>query len=372
MLRRSLQIERSHEAKYGFDSSAADSSRVYLAWVLERKGSYPEAAQLLREAAELDKRTKGADSPDYLNCLHNYAGALIDAGDLDAAEDADRQVLSLREKILGPDHPDLYYPLNNLGYILLDKGEWAASLPFLQRGYDMRRRTPHAETSIATILNNLGRAMLEKGDYSEAEKYFTQALALVQKGNARANLREAAILSNIGLLHFDRGDYAGAEKYQQQALEMRRDVGGEEHPDVATSLIEVAEIWVFEGDPKTAEPILRKALDIREKKFNPWHPAIIAAEVRLGEALTLEGDAEQAEPILQKALMSARSEPFALSPWRVAEAESALGACLLAQKNVAEGEELLHKSQPALSKHPRPEFREPANARKAPTHAHVA
>jgi tetratricopeptide (TPR) repeat protein len=153
---------------------------------------------------------------------------------------------------------------------------------------------------------------------------------------------------------------------------MRRILGGEDHPDVATSLIEVAEIRVFEGDPKTAEPMLRKALEIRQKKFNPAHPAIIAAEVRLGEALTLEGRAEEAEPILRKAVVSAHSEPFALSPWRIAEAESALGACLLAQKNVAEGEELLRRSAGPLRSHPRPEFREPANARKALPHARVA
>lgn len=363
LLRRSLQIQRTLESKNILDENSADASMVYLAWVLERKGNYSEAAGLLREAVDLDKRTKGADSPDYLNSLHNYAGALIDAGDFNAAEEADRQVLALREKISGPEHPDLYYPLNNLGYIMIEKGEWAEAVPFLQRGYEIRHKMPHSEISVATALNNLGRAMQEKGDYAEAERYLTTALALVQKANPRPNMRQAAITSNLGLLAFDKGDYAAAEQYQLKAVEMRRSLGGEDHPEVASSLIEVAEIKVFQGDPKAAEPMLRKALEIREKKFNAEHPAIIAAEVRLGEALTLEGHPEQAEPLLRKAVASAHAEPFALSPWRIAEAESALGACLVAEKHNAEGEELLHKSAAALRSHPRAPFRVPADTR---------
>ncbi len=366
ILRRALAIYRRS------DPNAGDSPRVYLAWVLERKGSYPEAAQLLREAVDIDKRTKGPDSPDYLNSLHNFAGSLIDAGDLDGAEAADRKVLEGRTRVSGENHPDLYYPLNNLGYILLEKGEWAEAVPFLERAYAIQRKLPHSEASMAASLNNLGRAMQEKGDYMEAEKDFNQALALTEKANGRAGWRAAAIIANLGLLQFDKGDYAAAESYELQALAMRRSLGGEDHPDVATSLIEVAEVQVFQGDPKTAEPMLRKALAIREKKFNPGHPAIIAAEVRLGEALTMEGKLEEADAVLRTALASARSQPFALSPWRIAEAESALGACLVAEKRTAEGEQLLRASEPALRKHPRSAFRHPADARGGFVHVRSA
>jgi tetratricopeptide (TPR) repeat protein len=365
LLRQALAIDREQ------DQNAGDGARVYLSWVLERKGSYPEAAQLLREAVEIDKRTKGVDSPDYINALHNFAGSLIDSGDLDGAEAADRQVLAMRSKVMGEDHPDLYYPLNNLGYILLEKGDWAQALPFLQRAYTIVRKLPHSENTQATVLNNIGRAMQQKGDYTEAEKYFDQAIALVHKHNGQTSWREATITANLGNLQFDRGDFAAAESYELQALEMRRSLGGEDHPDVASSLIEVAEIRIFQGDPTTAEPMLRKALAIREKKFNPGNPAIIVAEVRLGEDLILEGNLSEAEPLLRKASQSAHSEPFPLSPWRVAEVDSALGSCLVAEKQTAQGEELLRNSEADLRKHPRPAFRVPVSMR-GMSHSHAA
>ncbi len=372
LLRRSLAIQRSLEAKDKSDPNNADSARVYLAWVLERKGSYAEAAQLLGEAVDIDKRTKGADSPDYINSLHNYAGALIDSGNLNAAEAADREVLELREKILGPNHPDLFYPLNNLAFISLERGDWAQALPLLQRAYAIRTAMPHPGSSVAVILNNLGRAMQEKGDYAGAERDFNQALALIQKANGRASWSEAKITANLGLMEFDKGDYTAAESYSLQALEMRRTLGGDDNPDVASSLIEVAEVRVFEGDPETAEPMLRKALEIREKKFNPGNPAIIAAQVRLGEALILEGKVDEAETVLRQAVASAHAEPFPLCGWQVAEAESALGAALVAEKRITEGEELLHRSEAELQKHPRPAFRHPVTSRSTLFHSHRA
>jgi serine/threonine-protein kinase len=72
VLRRALAIYRHQDPDNGSEA------RIYLAWVLERKGDFPDAAQLLQEAVEIDRRTKGADSPDYANSLHNLASDLID------------------------------------------------------------------------------------------------------------------------------------------------------------------------------------------------------------------------------------------------------------------------------------------------------
>jgi len=78
-----------------------------------------------------------------------------------------------------------------------------------------------------------------------------------------------------------------------------------------------------------------------------------------------EGQESAAEPILRDALASARAAPFALLPWQVAEAESALSVCLTAQHRNAEAEPLARQSRAGLQQHPRPVFREHAGARLA-------
>jgi tetratricopeptide (TPR) repeat protein len=109
LLRHALTIK--HQLHDDSDSGIEN----FLALVLERKGDYQEAAELLRQAFEISRRTQGTDGPDYVAALHNLAGTLIVAGDLSGSETMERQSLDIRRRILGEWHPEVYYSLNNLG-----------------------------------------------------------------------------------------------------------------------------------------------------------------------------------------------------------------------------------------------------------------
>jgi eukaryotic-like serine/threonine-protein kinase len=358
ILRRALALD--HELNS--DSGA----REYLALLLERKGSYPEALQLLRELVEFRRREDGTDSPSFGIALHNLAGALIDAGDLTGAETTERQSLELERKLVGDHHPDLAYPLNNLGFLLLEEGDWAAAEPVLRENLELVR-TSLGEKNVrfGGALNNWARVLQEKGDYDQSEIAFKQALQTIIQATGPQGWSVAKVIANLGLLRFDRGDYAGAERYARQALDMDHKLGGDENPQTALVLVELAEDRAFQGDAASADPLLRQALAIRKKEFSQGNPNIIAVEVRLGEALTAEGKAREAEPVLRDAFASARSAPFPLLPWQIAEAQSALGTCLMALNRASEAEPLLAASQADLQKDPRPAFRQP---RRPPAH----
>ncbi len=350
ILRQAVALDR--------ELNAGSGARNYLALLLERKGNYPEALQLLRETVEVDRRISGADSPSYATSLHNLAGALIDAGDLTGAEATERQALDLSRKIGGNDHPDLGYPLNNLGFLLLEKGDWLAAEPVLRENLELIHKTLGEKNArYGAALNNWGRVLQQKGDYDQAEATFKEALATLVQANGPVGWAVAKVTANLGLLQFDRGDYAGAEHYARQALEMDHKLGGEENPAAASALIDLAEDRAFQNDAAGAEPMLRQAVAIRRKEFSPGHPNVIAAEVRLGEVLTAEGKTVEAEPLLREALASAQSAPFALLPWQIAEAQSALGTCLVASNKTLEGDQLLRASSADLEKDPRPAFR---------------
>ncbi|HLX82773.1 MAG TPA: serine/threonine-protein kinase [Terriglobales bacterium] len=351
VLRRSVALDRELNS---------DTSRGYLALLLERKGEYPEALRLLRESVDYQRRINGADSPTFALSLHNLAGALIDAGDLAGAEATERQSLALQRKLLGEDHPDLAYPLNNLGFLLLEEGKWEEAEPVLRENREIVSKALGEKSArYAAALNNWARMLQQKGDYDQAGRIFNQALEIITQANGAAGWSTAKVTENLGLLQFDRGDYAGAEAYARRAFEIVHKLGGEENPQAAALLIDIAEDRAFQGDPASAEPLLRQALAIREKEFSPGHPNVIATEVRLGEVLTAEGKAAEAEPVLRDALASARSAPFPLLPWQIAEAQSALGACLVALNRAPEGEQLLKTSQTDLRKDPHPAFRQP-------------
>ena len=162
ILRTSLTIARKQKIDLG------DNSRDYLALVLERRGAYQEARQLLREAVEISRRFKGTESGSYFVHLHNLAGASIDAGDLTEAETTERQALAVRRRIVAADHPDLGYPLNNLGWILLARGDWKDAEPVLHEALEIRRKAlgekhPLFAASLANWARVLGARRLRAG-----------------------------------------------------------------------------------------------------------------------------------------------------------------------------------------------------------------
>jgi len=359
VLRQALEIDRKHSGNDGGEV------RNYLALVLERRGEYAEAGVLLKEAVAIDARTKGVDNPEYAISLHNLGSALIDQGDLNGAEARLRETLAIRRKVLGRDHPMTAMTLNNLGFVLLEKGEPAEAEPFLRETLDVNyERYGQHHPRLAPGLNNWARMLQEEGRYADAAKYYEQALAVLRDGNMFTSWPASQVLLNMGLLEFDEGHYPAAETWAQQSLEMKRKLGGDNSLALDSALIALAEAELFQGDAGSAEPLLRQALEKRQSKYPAKHPEVVAALVRLGEDLIAEGKEVEAEPILRQAVTAARTAPFPLLKWQVAEAESALAACLEAEhRGEEEAQRLEKESESGLQAHPRVVFRKTAASR---------
>lgn len=350
VLRRALAIDRIYGNDLGGDT------RLYLARVLQHRGDYAETALLRQEATEIVKRTQGADSPDYLIALHDFASALVDRGDLLGAEKSERQVIEVRRRI-APDHPDIGYSLNNLGWILLEEGNWKDAEPLLRENLEITAKLGSGNDRLATATTNWAHLLQEKGDYAGATAAYGDALQRMLQLRGPESWQVAKVRTNLAALKFDRRDYAGAEADFSNILPLARKMGGDDHPIVATLLIDLAEAKMFQGNSADAEPLLRQALSIRQKRLNPGNPAILLAETRLGEALVAEGRAAEAEPGLREALKSAQDSPFTLVRWEVGEPEAGLGMCLSALGRQQEAEALLRQAASDLEHDPRPAFR---------------
>jgi len=354
------------------DPSLGSAARDYLARLPETKGEYLEAARLLREAVDIDRRTVGTDDPRYTASLHNYAGALARLGDLYTAEPMLRESLATERRVLGNTHPDLGYPLNLLGVVALEQGDWRKAEPLFRESLSIWSHVAN-HGLVLTSLTNWGRLLDARGKYTEARRYFERAVDLTRPQPDQP-VSTAWVSSRFALSEFDAGRYAVAEALARRSVELQSKIsGGEKAPSTALALITLGEARVFQGDPAGAEPILRSAVEILKAKLPINYPPVIAAEVRFAEALTAEGKAATAEPILRQALAAAYSPPFKIPSWQVGEAESALAWCLDALGHSQEASELARRSKPKLADDPRPIFRKPAGSRmkeSSPKHRH--
>jgi serine/threonine-protein kinase len=335
--------------------NAGGMTRDYLACLLERKGDYLEAAQLLSEA--VDKNTEGIDSPNYAMSLHNYAGALWRLGDVYAAEAKLNQSLAIERRVLGNGHPDLGYPLNLLGGVALEEGDWKKAQPLLHESFTIWSKLDPRNVLVVSAYLSWGRVLQARGRYAEARPYLRRALDTARRQTG-GSYTVSRVLYALALLEFDSGGYPAAEENAKQALSITRArTGGATAPDTAMIMITLAEARLFQHDPAAAEAVLRQALDILKKKLPNQYPPVMLAEVRLGEALTASGKAAEAQPILREAFASAHAPPFRIPAWQAGEAESALGWCLAELGHTQQARDLLQQSQQKLLNDPRPKFR---------------
>jgi tetratricopeptide (TPR) repeat protein len=343
VLRRALAIERP------LPDSVQDGTRSYLALVLERKGAYPEAGQLLREATDITARVYGRQNGDYLIALHNLAGTQIDMGDLDGALKSDQEVLDTRRRIWGPDHPDTAYSLNNLGWIYLEQGRWQNAEPLLQKNLEITRKLDNASgPRYVSALANWGRVLQQKGDFEGAAKTFDQAQYILALGGRTESWSTAKILVYQSLLEMDRRNIPEAIRLATRAVSMQRKLGGDDSPQLATGLLTLGLGELLAGDSGAAESSFRAALAIRQRTYPPTHPEVLLAQVRLAEALLAEKHPDQAFAIAQAALASAKAAPFPLLPWRVAELQNVEALALREMGRGTEAAPLLAANLPAL------------------------
>jgi serine/threonine-protein kinase len=349
MLRRALALNSTMP-----DDDRSAFTRNYLALEIERRGAFDEAVHLLREAVEISRKTDGEKNSGYAILLQNLGGALIDVGDLEAAEAAERQALEIRRRLSANNqHPDTAYTLNLLGYIFLAKGDSLHAKACLGEALAIRKKyLGQDHPQYAFSLASWGRALQTEGDYAGAEEAFQNALEILRHNSSSDTWSFARILKSLGLLNLDQGDYSAAETHVREALSTFRGLGVEEGPDVASSLLALGMIREVQGDPASAEPMYRQAVNIRKKTLRPDHPDVIAAEVRLGEVLVAENKLDLAAPLLSDAEKSAHNRPVPLLPWQVAETDSAMGSLFVKQGKRLQAYLLLHTAAAQMTFYP--------------------
>jgi serine/threonine protein kinase/tetratricopeptide (TPR) repeat protein len=305
-------------------------------------GLYEEARPLLEGALRLNHN---ADALIVAQNLHNLAGERRDVGRYAEAEQLIRAALKIEEEHKATESLDYAKGLSNLAELLANRGEPGQAEDLLKRSLQIKRRLPDAdESDIASSYNSLGKHYELLGNYNDAELNYQEALRIrVKLAGGRLDPAVATSIGSIGSVLEDRGDLAGAEKLYKQALEMRRKLYGYANPKLAPSLSNLGHVLLAEGKLSEAEASFREALSVGDP--DPKHRGTFLRN--LAETLLREAKAVEAESRAREALALFRD---AKPAWRIADAESLLGACLAAQGHFKEAEPLLLESYSVLQK----------------------
>ena len=378
LLERALEVRR---ATLGAAHPDVATSMDHLAVVLVEQGAYPEAEPLYREALAMRRKLLPSPNQDlatsldnlgmYLHergdlagarplyeealaqrralfgsadrsvatSLNNLAYLLHEQGDMDEAEPLYREALAIDRAVLSPGHPDIAVDLNNLASLLYDRGDLDAAETLFRESLAIREQVfGDAHPMVATSLNNLASIVHEKGDLDQAEPLYREALALRRKAFKGNHPRVATSLNNVAYVLHEKKQYAEAEAMYREAWAMQRALFGDEHPSVLITMSNVGKVLQDQGRLGAAEDLLREALAKRRAVLGDQHPNVAVSLANLAGVLLEERQAASAEPLFREALAIWTTVDV---PWQIAEARSALGACLTDLGRYTEAESLL-------------------------------
>ncbi len=286
-----------------YDDDFLELCRSALAY-LHHLVRYMEAEALAKQIYDIDRSLFAPDGQDHAiisSDLNNHA-LILEALDRYAeSESLYQQALQMRERLFGRNHPATADVIHNLANLYAEQGFFDKAEQFHWEALSIRLDAENVEKEdVANSNHNLGNIYSIK-DYGQAEKYYQQSLAVLEKELGPRHPNLAIGLQNLGLLYQSKGQYGQAQAYLQRALAIREEALGPDHPDVAKTLVCLANFHKNQDHLSEAEPLYQRALAIYQKTLDPDHPDRVIILVGLASFYHYQKQYDRAEPLYKQA-----------------------------------------------------------------------
>ncbi len=203
-------------------------------------------------------------------------------------------------------------------------------------------------------LADAGEIEIKNRNYGEAEKYFSQALELVEREQFNS-LERATVLDFLSLVHVIRHNYELAEGFAKKALAVKladwQDLGDEDASfhwlDIATSETNLASIYLKMNQAPLATESLKSALECSESVLGKSSIGLTSALRNLAIALKSEGRLDEAF-LIYKRLLKIQISQFDFDDPAIEDVLKDLS--LLHSKGIAELAPLVNQDDPRVYK----------------------
>ncbi len=240
------------QAKELIASSAAEPTilariLITIGSVLQRKGDYAQARDLLNEGLALTQQAGDKfNSAEALNIL-----GLVESlqGDLTTARALHEECLQLRREI--GDKRGLAGVLNNLGIIADSQGDYDTGRAMYEESLTLMREIGD-KRAVAFLTTNLGLLAFGRSDFVSARALCEESQVLFRELGDRLGL--AGSLANLGNVALAQADYPAAEAYFAETLALCREM--DEKTYMAYALLGLGLAGLAENKPEAVDYIL--------------------------------------------------------------------------------------------------------------------
>ncbi|MFL6521004.1 MAG: tetratricopeptide repeat protein [Chthoniobacterales bacterium] len=274
------------EKALGADNADTLRSRTRVAYAQYRQGKYNEAVEGFRGIVGLEERMFGPMHPDTLLARNGLAIALDNAGKPGEAEAEHRRILAIREKVLGPEHPDTLRTRNNIALTLDRQGRHAEAASEYQQVIDLENKVlgpEHPDTLKSR--SSFGYALDHQGKYSEAELNLRDVIRLEERVLGPEHPDTLISRLRLDKVLMSQGKFAEAETDYRALIVLEQKVLGPEHPDTLSARSGLANALQAQGKHSEAATEYRDVIALEERVLGPQHPNTLLNRNNLANSL---------------------------------------------------------------------------------------
>jgi tetratricopeptide (TPR) repeat protein len=274
------------EKALGPDNADTLRSRTRVAYAQYRQGKYSEAVEGFRGIVALEERMFGPMHPDTLLARNGLAIALDNAGKPGEAAAEHRRILAIREKVLGREHPDTLRTRNDIALTLDRQGKHAEAASEYQQVIDLENKVlgpEHPDTLKSR--SSFAYALDHQGKYSEAELNFLDVIRLEERVLGPEHPDTLISRLRLDKVRMSQGKFAEAETDYRALVTLEQKVLGPEHPDTLSARSGLANALQAQGKHSEATAEYRDVIALEERVLGPQHPNTLLNRNNLANSL---------------------------------------------------------------------------------------
>lgn len=259
------------------------------------------ALALQREALDMAQVVYGNAHPRIVDYQQVLASFLHRTGRYGEAESAAREALRVAQEIHpGGENSQIAIAEGNLAYILYLDGRPEEADPLMRASLDRHRRVEGEQTVVlGQRLQQLAEILLAKGELEEAEVLYRDAVAFNRTRFGPASVLTLTGSTGLATVLRDRRRLADARTRFDDVVD-RWPAAQRRTFRYADVLLGLGGLHVLDGQAEAADPLLREALEIYQETLPARHWKIAQAQSWLGAALAARDAHAEAEPLLRE------------------------------------------------------------------------
>ncbi|MGW7210567.1 FxSxx-COOH system tetratricopeptide repeat protein, partial [Streptomyces sp. NPDC054837] len=237
----------------------------------------------------------GRDHPDTLTARYGLARWTGQCGDAAGAAAIFSELRDDMERVLGADHPDTLGARHNLAYSWGQAGDVAgAAAAFAELLEDRSRVLGPDHPHTLDTRSNLARWRGEAGDAPGAAGAFAKLLGDRTRVLGPDHPHTLSTRNSLARWRGEAGDAAGAAAAFAELLEDRIRILGPSHPHTLSTRANLAYAWGQTGDASKAASAFSELLDDMVQVLGPEHPSTLITRETLAEWQGEAGDPARA------------------------------------------------------------------------------